>query len=133
MAVSPKFASGRYAWGICDRCGIRSHLLDLRVESTMGRRNNLRTCAVCWNDDHPQNFLPKYVQNDPQALRDPRPDTGLAQSRALVPPGNWINGQPPSQRELDQRWIEWQLARQAERDLWRMQEEQQRFRQRSFL
>lgn len=25
-----------------------------------------------------------------------RPDTGLAASRQLYPPGNWINGQPPT-------------------------------------
>jgi len=133
MAVSPKFASGKYALGYCDRCGIRApRLLDLRVESKMGRQINIRTCPACWDNDHPQNFLPKFVQNDPQALRDARPDTGLTQSRALTPPGNWVNGQPPTQQQLEQRWIEWQLAREAERALWRAQSEQQRLRQRSF-
>lgn len=132
MAVSPKFASGRYAWGMCDRCGIRARLLSLRVETKMGRQTGLLTCETCWDNDHPQNFLPKAVSNDPQALRFARPDTGEMQSRILVPPGNWTNGQKPTQQQLEERWIAWQLQRERERELWRFQNDQQRFRQRSF-
>lgn len=132
MAVSPKFASGKYAWGMCDRCGIRARLLTLRVESKMGRQINLKTCETCWDADHPQNFLPKFVQNDPQALRWARPDTGEEPSRILTPPANWVNGQRPTQSELDDRMIAWRLEREKERALWRFQEAQDRFRQRNF-
>lgn len=132
MAVSPKFASGKYAWGICDRCGIRARLMSLRVETKMGRQTNLMTCETCWDNDQPQNFLPKAVSNDPQALRFARPDTGETQSRILIPPGNWINGQRPTQQQLEERWIAMQLEREKQRALWRMQEAQDRFRQRSF-
>lgn len=132
MAVSPKFASGKYAWGICDRCGIRARLVSLRVESVMGRVVNLKTCETCWDRDHEQNFLPKFIQNDPQALRGARPDTGQIASRILNPPGNWINGQPPTPEQR----AEWALAIEAERErqraIWRMEMEAQRLRQRSY-
>lgn len=132
MAVSPKFASGKYAWGICDICSFRARLRSLRTMTTMGRVNNIRACETCWNPEHPQNFLPKFVQNDPQALRWARPDTGLEQSRRLTPPGNWINGQPPTQEQLEERWIHMQLEREKQRALWRQQEAADRLRQRSF-
>lgn len=96
---SGKFASGRYAWGICDICGIRCQLLELKGTTVRGKRTGSLACPTCWDLDHPQNFLDRYVTTDPQALRDPRPDTGLAASRVLYPPGNWINGQPPSRAQ----------------------------------
>jgi hypothetical protein len=132
MAVSPKFASGKYGWGMCDRCGIRARLASLRFESVMGRINNLKTCESCWDPDHPQNFLPKYVQNDPQALRGARPDTGLDQSRVLLPPGNWINGQPPTPAQQEAAALEIEVERERQRANWRMEMEAQRLRQRSF-
>jgi hypothetical protein len=132
MAISPKFATGKYAWGICDRCGISARLHDLRVETQMGRSTNLKTCPSCWDPDHPQNFLPKFVQNDPQALRGARPDTGDPQSQQLIPPGNWINGQPPTPEQR----VKWQLEIDAEHErqrvLWAQEMEAQRLRQRSF-
>lgn len=93
---SPKFATGKWANAICDRCGIRTKYLQLREETIRGLRTGIRVCESCWDPDHPQNFLDKYVTVDPQALRNARPDTGLWQSRRLFPPGNWINGQPPT-------------------------------------
>lgn len=96
MAHAPKFASGKYAWGMCDICGIRSKLVDLKGTTVRGKSTGLLSCPTCWDPDHPQNFLYQYVTNDPQALRRPRPDTGQAASATLYPPGNWINGKPPS-------------------------------------
>jgi len=133
MAVSPKFASGRYAWGNCDRCGIRARLLSLRVEFVLGRQINIRTCETCYDPDHPQNHLPKYVQNDAQALREARPDTGAMQSRILNPPGNWVNGRPPTPHQLKERWEAMEAEREQQRALWRMQAEADRLRPRRFL
>lgn len=96
MAQGAKFASGKYAWGMCDICGIRCKLLELRGTTVRGRKTNLLACPTCWDSDHPQNFIDRYVTTDPQALRYARPDTGLAASRELYPPGNWVNGQPPT-------------------------------------
>lgn len=132
MAVSPKFASGKWAWGMCDVCGIRAKLLSMRVESKMGRQINIKACETCWDPDHPQNFLPKFVQNDPQALRGARPDTGLEQSRLLMPPGNWVNGRPPTFEEKEKAALAMEAERELERARWRREDEAQRLRQRSF-
>ena len=99
MARGAKFASGKYAWGMCDVCGCREKLLDLRGTTIRGHATGILACPTCWDLDHPQNFLDRYVTSDPQALRQARPDTGLAASRTLYPPGNWINGQPPTPLE----------------------------------
>jgi len=96
MAHAAKFATGKYAWGMCDVCGIRCKLLELKGTTVRGRATGLLSCPTCWDPDHPQNFLDRYVTMDPQALQRARPDTGLQQSRELYPPGNWINGHPPT-------------------------------------
>jgi len=51
-------------------------------------------CETCWDKDHEQNFLDRYVVADGQALRRARPDTGLQASRVMYPSGNWLNGKP---------------------------------------
>lgn len=99
MAHAAKFATGKYAWGICDVCGIRCKLLELKGTTVRGQATGLLSCPTCWDEDHPQNFLDRYVTVDPQALRHARPDTGLEASRILRPPGNWINGQPPTKEQ----------------------------------
>lgn len=132
MAVSPKFASGKYANAVCDVCGIRAKYLDLRVMSVMGRQVNIKACPTCWDPDHPQNFLPKFVRNDPQALRGARPDTGAQASRSMNPPGNWINGEPPSAAQREEWALQIEQERERQRALWRMQLEADRLRQRSF-
>jgi hypothetical protein len=108
MAHASKFASGKYANGICDCCGFRYKLHDLAMPTIRGKRTGLLVCPTCFDPDHPQNFLDKYVTVDAQALRNPRPDTGLAASRQMYLPGNWINGQPPTlaeQEELAEKGI----------------------------
>lgn len=94
-----KWASGKWANAICDVCGIRCKYVDLRAVFVRGMKTGLLACDVCWDPDHPQNFLDRYVTTDPQALRNARPDTGLQASRVLYPPGNWINGQPPTLKQ----------------------------------
>jgi hypothetical protein len=96
MAHAPKFASGQWALGHCDICAFRYRLLDLKPTTVRGRKTGLLACPTCWDRDHEQNFLDKYVTVDPQALRYARPDIGKNASRQLYPPGNWINGQPPT-------------------------------------
>ena len=93
---SNRFANGTYANAICDQCGIRCKLLELRPTTIRGKNTGLLVCPVCWDPDPPLNFLDRYVTSDPQALREARPDTGLDASRTMYPPGNWINGQPPT-------------------------------------
>lgn len=101
MAHSNKFASGKRANAICDRCGLRCYYTELRGETVRGKRTGLLVCDRCWDPDHPQNFLDKYVTADAQALRNPRPDTGLIASRQMYLPGNWLNGQPPTVQQQE--------------------------------
>jgi hypothetical protein len=101
VAHSAKFASGKYANASCDRCGVRCRYRDLKGETVRGKRTGLLVCGTCWDRDHEQNFLDRYVHADAQALRHARPDTGLVASRQLHPPGNWINGQPPAPGALE--------------------------------
>lgn len=79
--MSVKYASGKHAFGFCDRCGFRYALADLKKEMENGNFNGLRVCIECKDQDHPQLRLGTFQINDPQALRDPRPDTGEDASR----------------------------------------------------
>ena len=99
----------------------------------MGRQVNIKTCPSCFDGDHPQNHLPKFIQNDAQALREARPDTGAVQSRVMNPPGNWVNGLPPTPQELNERWLKLEAGWERQRAVWRQQSESDRLRQRRFL
>ena len=107
---SNKFAQGKYAWGICDICGIRYKLTGLRETTIRQRRTGLLSCPTCWDPDHAQNFLDRFVVADAQALRRARPDTGKYQSRILRPPGNWINGRPPDPEQQAREMAELRAA-----------------------
>lgn len=85
--MSNRFASARKAIAECDICGFQYRLRELRNLIVKGRDTNLKACPECWNSDHPQLKLGMYPVNDPQAIRDPRPDfAGYAQSRAQIIP-----------------------------------------------
>ena len=91
-----KFSSGRYALGICDRCGLRFRLHDLRGETIRGRARNNMVCDSCYDPDHPQDFLDQAVTVDPMALQYARPQIDLAASRRMIPFNMWLNGQRPT-------------------------------------
>ena len=44
-------------------------------------KTGLLTCPECWDPDQPQNLLGRWPVEDPQALRNPRPDSGIMDSR----------------------------------------------------
>lgn len=69
-----KYASGKYAIAECDRCGFRFKLKMLRHETVKTKLFQVKVCQECWSPDHPQLQLGMYPVNDPQAVRDPRPD-----------------------------------------------------------
>ena len=69
-----RFASGKKAISECDRCGQRFLLKLLRREVIKGKNYDLLVCQECWDPDHPQLHLGEYPVDDPQALRNPRPD-----------------------------------------------------------
>jgi hypothetical protein len=73
--MSNRFASGQKAIGICDVCGFQYPLRKLRTTFVKGRKTNVLSCPECWSPDHPQLRLGEFPVDDPQALRNPRPDT----------------------------------------------------------
>jgi hypothetical protein len=82
--MSQTFAVGKKAFGFCDRCGKREKLVKLKSESVAGRALSNRVCPECFDKDHPQNWQGRYPVYDPQALRNPRPDPALAESRDIL-------------------------------------------------
>jgi len=69
-----RFASGKKAIAECDRCGQRFLLKTLKTEIIKTKLYNLLVCHECWDPDQPQLQLGMYPVDDPQALRNPRPD-----------------------------------------------------------
>ena len=69
-----RFASGKYAIAECDRCAQRYKLKELRTQTVKHRPFKVKVCPSCWEPDQPQLQLGMYPVNDPQAVREPRPD-----------------------------------------------------------
>ena len=69
-----KFASGKYAISQCDRCNFRFKLKELKTLTIKTKNVNILVCKECWEPDQPQLQLGMYPVNDPQAVRNPRPD-----------------------------------------------------------
>jgi hypothetical protein len=70
-----RFASGKYAISMCDRCGQQFKLKTLKRLTIKQKQVNILVCHECWEPDQPQLSLGMYPVDDPQALRNPRPDT----------------------------------------------------------
>jgi hypothetical protein len=80
-----RFASGKRAISECDICGFRYKLKELQQLVIKTKNVNILACPECWNPDHPQLQLGMYPVDDPQALRNPRPDfPGYPESRSLT-------------------------------------------------
>jgi hypothetical protein len=69
-----KYASGKNSIAECDRCGQRYKLKELKKQVVKTKIYNIKVCPTCWDPDHPQLQLGMYPVNDPQAVREPRPD-----------------------------------------------------------
>ena len=79
-----RFASGKNAISECDRCGQRFKLKVLKTEIIKTKNYNLLVCPECWDPDHPQLQLGMFPVDDPQALRNPRPDRSSTVSGLLA-------------------------------------------------
>lgn len=75
-----KFASGKYAIAECDRCAQRYKLKELRIQILKTKPYRIKVCDTCWDPDQPQLSLGLYPVDDPQAVREPRPDVSYLQS-----------------------------------------------------
>lgn len=79
-----RFSSGKNSIAECDRCGFRYKLTMLRKEIIKTKNYNLLVCPTCWDPDQPQLQLGMYPVDDPQGVRDPRPDISYVQSGLLA-------------------------------------------------
>jgi hypothetical protein len=79
--VGSNYAVGKKAFGYCDVCGQRYLLSRLKAVVVKGVVTGVHSCPTCWDPDHPQLHLGEVPVNDPQALREPRPNDNLTESR----------------------------------------------------
>ena len=70
-----KYSSGKNAIAQCDRCNFRYKLSKLKRLVIKTKNVNILVCPTCWEPDQPQLQLGMYPVSDPQAVRDPRPDS----------------------------------------------------------
>lgn len=94
-----RFASGKWAISQCDRCGFRYKLKQLRRLVIKTKNVNILVCPSCWEPDQPQLQLGMYPVDDPQALRNPRPDTTYWQG-GLTGLREEIHGEVPNDNVL---------------------------------
>ena len=73
--MSSKYARGKIALSVCDRCGMEFLLRTLKPLTIKTKITNILVCPSCFEFDQPQLSLGMYPVSDPQALRNPRRDT----------------------------------------------------------
>ena len=79
-----RFASGKNSIAECDRCGFRYKLTALKKLIVKTKVYDLKVCPECWEPDQPQLQLGMYPVDDPQGVRDPRPDLSYQVSGLLA-------------------------------------------------
>lgn len=95
-----KYASGKYSIAECDRCGQRYKLSELKKEVIKTKLFQIKVCPTCWDPDQPQLSLGLYPINDPQAVREPRPDVSYVTS------GTNVDGYPSGgSRDIQWGWF----------------------------
>jgi hypothetical protein len=55
-------------------------LKELKTQIVKTKPYQIKVCPSCWDPDQPQLQLGMYPVNDPQAVRDPRPDVSYTVS-----------------------------------------------------
>jgi len=82
--MANRFASGKNSIAECDRCGFRFKLTALKKLVVKTKTYDLKVCPECWEPDQPQLLLGMYPVDDPQGVRDPRPDLSYQVSGLLA-------------------------------------------------
>jgi len=72
--MANKFSSAKNSIAECDRCGFRYKLSQLKPLTIKLKITNILVCPECFEADHPQLQLGLWPVEDPQAVRNPRPD-----------------------------------------------------------
>lgn len=78
--MATRFASAKNSIALCDRCSFQYRLRELRALTIKTKLTNIMVCPTCWEPDQPQTMLGMYPVDDPQAVRNPRPDNSYWQS-----------------------------------------------------
>ena len=78
--MASKYASGKNSIAECDRCAQRYMLKVLKIQTLKTKPYKIKVCPECWDPDQPQLQLGLYPVNDPQAVREPRPDVSYLAS-----------------------------------------------------
>lgn len=94
-----RFASGKWAIAQCDRCDQRFKLKQLRREIIKTKNYELLVCPECWDPDQPQLQLGMFPVDDPQGLRNPRPDRSYVTSG--LDSGGYLSG---GSRDIQWGW-----------------------------
>lgn len=90
--MSNRFANGRKAFSFCDLCGFRFDLRRLKNLVVKTKETQIKACPQCWTPDQPQLQLGMYPISDPQAIRNPRPDTNTWYQSGVNALGNISEG-----------------------------------------
>jgi hypothetical protein len=75
-----RFSSAKNSIAECDRCGFRYKLKELKKLTIKTKQVTIKVCPTCWEPDQPQLQLGMYPVDDPQAVREPRPDNSYRQA-----------------------------------------------------
>lgn len=75
-----RFSSAKNSIAECDRCGFRYKLKELKKLTIKTKQVTIKVCPTCWEPDQPQLQLGMYPVDDPQAVREPRPDNSYKQA-----------------------------------------------------
>ena len=90
--MANRFANGAKAFGFCDVCGFRFDLKKLKNLVVKTKQTQIKACPQCWTPDQPQLQLGMYPISDPQAIRNPRPDTNTWYQSGVNTLGNVSEG-----------------------------------------
>jgi hypothetical protein len=87
-------AGSRYApdsrvWGLCDKCGFRFKLSELRYQIYNQRLTGYRHCPECYDDDDPQLQLGRMNFDDVGPPKDPRPSPPAQNPAIDTEPVRW--------------------------------------------
>jgi hypothetical protein len=108
--MANRFASGKWAIAQCDRCDQRFKLKVLKREIIKTKNYELLVCPECWDPDQPQLQLGMYPVDDPQGLRNPRPDRSYVASGTTglqIRTGNTTSTQEQGFQGEGSRNIQW--------------------------
>lgn len=77
------WATGKNAFGFCDRCGQRYAIAELRQQVVNRVLTDLRVCPECMDIDHEQYGLDRVDATDVFTLQYSRPDQSQSVARSL--------------------------------------------------